>query len=74
MEKYLSLIDNTTHRIAVSQLRLSSHTLNIETLRGTISDPNERTCNLCNLKKREDEIHFITECSHYTPLRDTLKE
>ena len=69
LEPYLENIDNIDHIKAVTQLRLSSHNLNIECLRGTVHNPEHRTCNLCSLNEKEDEIHFITKCPSYTTLR-----
>ena len=72
IEQYLTLIHNTAHRKALTQLRLSSHQLHIETLRGTVREPRDRLCTKCNLSKTEDEIHFITECPHYLDHRQPL--
>lgn len=71
-ERYLSLINNTSHRCSLTQLRISSHYLNIESMRGTIQDPSERTCTLCDMGKTEDEFHFLTECPSYRHHRDAL--
>lgn len=74
MEKYLTLIEDTSHRTALTQIRLSSHPLNIETLRGQVTNPNDRICKMCTLNIMEDEFHFIAECPKYKPLRDKLNE
>lgn len=71
-ENYLSVIDNTSHRAALTQLRLSSHPLNIEVLRGTVINPSERTCKICNLNQIEDEFHLVIECPEYNSLRDEV--
>ena len=71
-ESYLGNIENTSHRKAVTQLRLSAHTLRIESQRGLIPDPKNRTCQQCNLNMMEDEIHFLTECPFYNQLRTQL--
>ena len=60
----------------MANLRLSSHKLNIETGRyiqgqGRLP-PDQRLCNKCNLKKCEDEFHFIIECPYYNATRDTM--
>jgi hypothetical protein len=68
LEPYLENIDKR----ALTQLRLSSHSLNIEALRGTVHDPENRKCNTCPLNEKEDEIHFIMKCPTYTAQRHTL--
>ena len=60
----------TKFRIALTQLRVSSHRLEIES--GRWSRPNKtprenRKCKLCN--SLEDEYHFLFECSLYNKLR-----
>ena len=72
LEPYLNHIDNTEHRRAVTQLRLSSHSLNIESLRGSIHDPEQRKCDTCTLDEKEDEIHFIMRCQRYNAQRQKL--
>lgn len=69
MEPYLQNIDNITHRKNLTQLRLSSHKLNIETMRATTPDPNLRICNKCALNEKEDEEHFLLRCQAYAKLR-----
>ena len=41
-------------------------------MRGTIKDPSERTCKLCDMGKTEDEFHFLTECPSYKDNREAL--
>jgi len=71
-EKYLNHIENQSYRKSLTQLRLSSHPLNIEALRGTIHNPDNRLCEMCSLNKVEDEKHFVTECALYSNLRMDL--
>jgi len=71
-EKYLDHIENQSYRKSLTQLRLSSHPLNIEALRGTIHNPDNRLCEMCSLNKVEDEKHFVTECALYSNLRMDL--
>ena len=65
-------IRNSKHRTAVSQLRTSSRTLEIE--RGRHSRPkvllSDRTCNICGVL--EDETHFLIHCSLYRREREVL--
>ena len=73
LEKYLFLVKNTKHRIALSRLRLSNHNLMIE--KGRHLRPRieriERKCFLCK-DEVEDEKHFITKCPLYTHERTLL--
>ena len=59
-----------THRNALAQLRLSSHSLHIETGRYSRNrlDRNQRLCHLCSNGDIEDEYHFVFICI-YTDLR-----
>ena len=65
-EKYLSVVKNHKHRIALSRLRLSSHCLQIE--KGRHFNPpiprSERKCPFC-LDVVENESHFILNCPIY---------
>ena len=72
LEPYLTAINDTWHRSAYTQIRISSHRLNIEALRGKVKDPTDRLCNMCNLKVMEDEIHFMATCPKYKTPRDNL--
>ena len=66
-EKYLQ-INNSSHRNALTRLRISSHNLYIE--RGRYVNPhlprNERTCIFClvhlNIRTVESELHVINDC------------
>lgn len=72
IEPYLQIVDIPEHRRAITQLRLSSHNLNIETMRGTVEDPNQRKCKKCGLDEKEDEEHFLIRCQAYTSQRESL--
>ena len=65
-EKYLSLVTKKKFRNAITRLRSSSHTLEIERGRWTnpITPVENRLCPYCNLV--EDEIHFLFQCELYT--------
>ena len=71
-EPYLYMLKNHKHRVAVAQLRTSSHTLAIE--RGRYARPKvqicDRTCNVCGIL--EDETHFLIHCSLYKREREVL--
>ena len=64
-EKYLEAITDCRYRTAMTKLRSSSHTLEIERGRYTKpkTDISERLCPLCN--SVEDEIHFLVNCKLY---------
>ena len=74
LEPYLLHIENTNHRKALTQLRLSSHNLNIELMRPTTPDPNQRLCTLCTNNEIENEEHFIMNCPTYNTQRSELME
>jgi len=57
----------------MAQIRLSSHPLNIEAQRGTIREPNERKCQVCNLNEAENEIHFLLQCPYYETERTEVR-
>ena len=61
-ESYLSLVKNSKYRIALSKLRTSCHSLEVE--RGLYTNPitplERRLCFVC--REIEDEIHFIMHC------------
>ena len=72
IEPYLYMLKNHKYRVAVAQLRISSHTLAIE--RGRYARPKvqicDRTCNVCGIL--EDEAHFLIRCSLYKREREVL--
>ena len=72
-EKYLTSVSNLKHRKSLSQLRLSSHRLMIETGRHKNIVSSERFCTFCKTEI-EDEIHFVIKCKTYHHLRKSLIE
>ena len=61
-ERYLDLIPAVKHRIVLTELRTSSHNLEIERgcyVRPRVS-PEQRLCSTCHVI--DDEIHFVTKC------------
>ena len=74
-EKYLTEVSNMKHRRAMSKLRLSSHSLEIEKGRYNKTDPEERFCPYCQARGRkvvENEAHFLVSCPMSKELRDTF--
>jgi hypothetical protein len=70
-EDYLTYITNIKHRVDLTRLRLSSHSLNIETGRHTSTQRENRICTLCNTNTIEDETHVLVNCPMYNDLRTT---
>ena len=72
-EKYLSEVRNTEHRMAMSKLRLSGHTLEIERGRYNNTQAEERYCTYCKALGStlvEDEKHFLLHCPMSKELRE----
>ena len=71
LQKYLTFNINRYVRSFLTKLRLSAHSLAIET--GRYCKPtipaNERFCKACK-DKVEDEHHFLIECPIYNSVRD----
>ena len=67
-EPYLN-IGNNNHRKAITKLRLSSHRLEIEVGRWKKLTREERICRSCELRKVENETHFLFEWSRYMQKR-----
>ena len=72
LEDYLTQVDITNHRVALTRFRTSCHSLQIE--RGRYKHPSqppsERLCSQCNMV--EDEIHFLCVCKKHEQLRENL--
>ena len=73
MEKYLTEISNVKHRTALTRIRMSSHSLNIEEGRYTSTLRENRICSLCR-KDVEDETHFLIKCPMYKGLKHYLTD
>ena len=73
-ENYLLLIKDAKLRKSLSQFRLSSHRLAVET--GRHAKPKialeNRICLFCNAKQVEDENHIFFNCQNYEHLRITF--
>ena len=64
MENYLKTVPFTLRK-NLTKLRLSDHSLAIETGRYHQSDISKRLCELCDDNSIEDESHFISKCPFY---------
>ena len=80
MESYLTQVTNTSHRRALTKLRLNDHKLEIECgrhIRPKINREN-RTCKLCSKPNKqapvEDEVHFITRCDNFMQIKNLRNE
>ena len=72
-ENYLN-IKNVKLRKIISNIRMSTHKLEIETGRYKNIDKDKRVCNACNLSKTESEEHFLLECPKYSHHRKYFSE
>ena len=72
IEIYLDAIKHHKYRVAMSQLRTSSHTLAIEYGRYTRPKTKieDRNCSICHVL--EDERHFVMDCTINQPERENL--
>ena len=74
-ENYLGVSVDKKIISQYSNLRLSSHRLNIEVGRYRTRPPvNLRTCNICSSSDIEDEFHLMCVCSKYSDIRNNLFE
>ena len=72
-ESYLKEVEISKHRVALTRLRLSSHSLEIETGRYHHTDDEERYCQYCKAHGEllvEDETHFLITCQQFNELRE----
>ena len=69
IERYLTYITNITHRTDLTRLRLSSHSLHIETGRHNSTPRENRKCTFCRTDAIEDETHFLIRCPIYQNIR-----
>ena len=68
-EKYLSDVKNIKHRISMTKLRLSNHSLNIEIGRHSRIPKDLRVCPVCP-SEVECEKYFLFQCTLYKNTRD----
>ena len=69
LEKYLTSNIEQKYKVALTRFRTSSHSLQIETGRYENLPREQRICQMCNMKKIEDEFHFLLVCPYYRDLR-----
>ena len=66
IEDYLNKIRYFKYRSAITKMRISSHTLPIETGRWKDIPRAERTCLICDNEEIGSEEHYITPCNNPT--------
>ena len=74
-ENYLKCISDKDVRKTFTKLRISSHSLNIETGRHTRpkkTPVENRLCHYCTNNSIETEFHFICNCDLYDTLRSSM--
>ena len=73
-ENYLDIIPKTLRNF-ITRIRISSHSLNVQTGRYHRNRVirSERYCVYCNLRDVEDEYHFILICPCYSDIRKIFK-
>ncbi len=72
MASYLSAVSDVKLRKTLTMYRVSEHSLAVETgrRRQTWLSREDRLCSHCMLGVTETELHFLTECTKYTDIRD----
>ena len=83
IEPYLNLVENRSYKNALTRLRISAHSLHIETgryerydnyLKAYTNTPRgERKCPICT-GDIKDEYHFLFNCTNNKKLRNSLFE
>ena len=66
IEDYLNEIRYFKYRSAVAKMRISAHTLPIETGRWKGLPREVRTCLICDSKENGDEAHYLARCNNPT--------
>lgn len=69
IENYLNFEIDPKYKLALTRFRTSSHSLMIETGRYENIPREQRICQFCNMRKVEDEYHFLLVCPNYRDLR-----
>ena len=69
-ETYLDKLASRKLRTVVTKLRVSGHSLRVQTGRYDRLERNMRVCQICNSHELEDEYHFVFNCQPYHLLRN----
>ena len=67
--RYMDVYMPHSSRVAVGQLRVSSHQLEIEASRARCVPRAERICRLCQ-EEIESEEHYVCRCRTYSDIRE----
>ncbi len=71
-ESYINFVEDRYLRKNLTMLRLSCHSLYIETGRYKKVPQNLRICENCNLNEIENEYHFTMRCPLYQQSRNEI--
>ena len=71
-EPYIQLICNRNQRAWLTRMRISAHSLRIETGRYVKTPLNERLCRFCDLNEIDNEHHFCLICPTFYTKRNCL--
>lgn len=71
-QAYIQATRNRHHRQALTKLRISAHTLEIERGRYRNVPRENRLCSCCDVV--EDELHFLDKCRLYNKARQRLNQ
>ena len=72
IKDYLNEIRYYKYRSAIAKMRISAHTMPIETGRWKGIPREERTCLICDSKEAGDEAHYLARCNN--PTLQTLRQ
>ena len=72
LEPYLKYISNPNLRSEMTKLRISAHSLRIESDRVKKLELSKRICLHCDLDEIEDKTHFLLKCPLYQTERHNL--
>ena len=70
--KFLDIIINWNHRIALSRLRCGNFNIRMRTGSWLNEQRNIRTCRFCSYNTIEDEQHIIAMCDYFADLREAF--
>ena len=71
-EPYIDLVRNRNQRSWLTRMRVSAHSLHVETGRYANKPLNERICKYCPSNEIDDEYHFWLRCDTFNTKRTCL--
>ena len=74
MEPYLETVANRNQRCSLTRMRISAHSLGVETLRYRVPKVpyNLRYCRYCTMEEVDSEVHFLGFCETFFFKRQCL--